>query len=100
MHFEQTIDYFTFYLTDAPLEDENIDPFHIHIQVKPYSESEIEEHTTLHPDVDLPPYKSGYAVCNNVVCSDCPLQPTCKDGQHVTRAAIEYAKDEFPEALI
>ena len=98
MIYETQIDYYTFYMSDEPLPDD-ADPFHIHLKVTLNIPDDVQHGDNGEP-IDMPLIKSGRAICNHIVCSDCYLQSTCKDGANLSRAAINAALDTFPEAFI
>ena len=43
----------------------------------------------------------GRAFCNDICCSDCILQPSCKTAKHgQAKAIIDYVKYNYPDQFI
>ena len=43
----------------------------------------------------------GNAICNDICCSDCILQPSCKTAKHgQAKAIIDYVKYNYPDQFI
>lgn len=43
----------------------------------------------------------GNAICNDICCSDCVLQPSCKTAKHGQAKAItDYVKENYPDQFI
>lgn len=43
----------------------------------------------------------GRAFCNDICCSDCVLQPSCKTAKHGQAKAItDYVKENYPDQFI
>lgn len=95
---ESQIGDFTLYITDQESADKCTDPFNYTLLVSIPTQEEIEETKAEDKPVQYIKYKR--TLCNNIPCQMCQLQQTCKNGEHKTKAIVEYVIENMPELQI